>query len=69
VIGAKSLSARSRAVSSSAWTTGPDDSPEHLRAFRLAETTLDTSARDALTLYGQELLARAEAIERAGRNP
>jgi hypothetical protein len=32
------------------------------RARRLASETLDASVHDALTLYGQELLARAEKL-------
>jgi hypothetical protein len=45
-----------------------DDDPLWLRklaerAFRLASTTTDRSACEALTLYGQELLAKAEKIE------
>jgi hypothetical protein len=48
--------------------TCPHDTPQSLReradrAFRLAGATADTSAHDALMLYGQELLAEAERIE------
>jgi len=45
-----------------------DDNPQFLRekaerALRLASMTGDESARDALVLYGQELLARADMME------
>ena len=45
-----------------------NDDPERLRetaarALRLADQTEDTSAHDALALYGLELLARAAKIE------
>ena len=46
------------------------DTPESLRqkaeqASRLASMTWDTSTHDALVLYAQELLARAEKMEAA----
>jgi hypothetical protein len=52
----------------------PNDTPMSLReradrAFRLASSTTDTSAHDALMLYGQELLAEAERIECGAEEP
>jgi hypothetical protein len=51
-----------------------NDNPQAMReraerAFRLASTTTDDSAHDALILYGQELLAEAERIEAEPKDP
>ena len=51
-----------------------NDNPQAMReraerAFRLASTTNDDSAHDALILYGQELLAEAERIEAEPKDP
>jgi hypothetical protein len=49
----------------------PSNNPKQLRdmaerAYRLASETRDVSVHDALTLYGQELLAHAEKLEAEG---
>lgn len=54
--------------------SGPNQTPQSLReqaerAFRLAAATTDASAHDALMLYGQELIAKAERIEGGPAKP